>query len=114
MTAFRILLGVLFINILIYTLVVGLNHGWDLFSVFFNDIMSLNWPGQFDVDFSSYLTLSALWIAWRHHFSGSGIAIALVALIMGMVVFAPYLLYTSVQTKGNMKELLVGKVRANS
>ncbi len=112
MSSFRILLSVLFTAILLYTICVVVNHGWTLFSVFFSDLAGMNWAGQFNLDFSTYLTLSSLWVAWRHHFSPSGIAIGLVALIAGMLFFAPYLLYHTYDVKGDIKALLLGKKRA--
>ena len=45
-----------------YTAVVVAHHGLDLFSVFFGDIAKLMWPGQFNLDFTCLLLLSALWV----------------------------------------------------
>ena len=109
MTALRILLILLFINIVIFTITASNAEGWTLIRIFIDDIKSMSWNGQFNVDFSSYLTLSALWIAWRHRFSISGIAIALVALVMGIMVFAPYVLMVSLKAKGDVKQLLLGE-----
>ncbi len=55
MTMFRTLLIVIFISLFIYTLSVGNNHGWNLLSVFFGDIVKMNWPGQFNLDFTYML-----------------------------------------------------------
>jgi len=41
MSAFRILLGVLFTGIVIYTAIVGINHEWNLFPVFFGDMAAM-------------------------------------------------------------------------
>ena len=109
MTAFRILLILLFINIVAFTITASNATGWNLVSVFINDIKAMSWNGQFNVDFSSYLALSALWIAWRHRFSGPGIAMALVALVMGIMVFAPYVLIASMKAKGDVRQLVLGE-----
>jgi hypothetical protein len=69
MTAFRILLVAMITVIFIYTGAVGLRHGWDLFPIFFGDILALTWPGQFNVDFTCLLLFSGLWLGWRNHFS---------------------------------------------
>ena len=62
MTAFRMLLLVMFTCILIYTLVVVAHHGTGLLPIFLGDIATMGWRGQFNVDFTSFLTLSALWL----------------------------------------------------
>ena len=87
MAAFRVLLVVLFSCMFVYTAIVVANHGFGLLGVFFGDIIAMGWPGQFNVDFSSYLTLSALWLAWRHHFSPAGIALAIAGFFGGLVDF---------------------------
>ena len=112
MTAFRALLIVLWVIIAGYTAVVAANHGMDLLPVFFGDMTKLEWPGQFNLDFMSMLTLSGLWVAWRHRFSAPGLALGLLALFGGAFFLTAYLLVVSVQAKGDVKELLLGKVRA--
>lgn len=69
MTAFRILLVVIFSSIAVYTAPVVLTYGINLFPVFFGDIAEMGWPGQFNLDFMGFLVLSALWTAWRNRFS---------------------------------------------
>jgi len=113
MRAFRILLGVIFVCIIIYTSIVGINHGWNLFPVFFGDMAAMTWVGQFNLDFMGFLTLSGLWLAWRHHFSPGGLALGMRGFFGGMSVLAPYLLFASYKAKGDMKVLLLGKVRAD-
>jgi hypothetical protein len=114
MGAFRILLGFVFIGILVYTIIVGVNHGWNLLPVFFGDIATMSWPGQFNLDFMGFLTLSGLWLAWRHHFSPGGLVLGVFGVFAGTMLLAPYLLIESFKAKGDMKEILLGKVRANS
>jgi hypothetical protein len=114
MSAFRVLLAIMIIGILGYTGIVGVNHGWNLFPVFFGDLVAMNWPGQFNFDFTCFLTLSGLWLAWRHHFSPGGLALGVLGFFGGIMVLAPYLFFASFKANGDMKELLLGKVRANS
>jgi len=111
-TAFRILLVVLWTIVAVYTGIVIENHGWGLLAIFFADMAAMGWPGQFNLDFSSLLTLSALWVAWRHQFSSGGLALALLAFFGGGLFLTAYLLIVSAQAKGDMKEVLLGKVRA--
>jgi len=62
MAAFRALLVAMLVVLAAYTAVVISNHGWDLLSVFFGDMATMAWPGQFNLDFLFMLTLSAIWV----------------------------------------------------
>lgn len=99
------------VALLAYTGVVGTNHGWNLFPIFFGDIAAMTWPGQFDLDFTCLLTLSGLWLAWRHRFSPGGILLGLLGVVGGTLVLAPYLLLASYRVRGDMTALLVGEGR---
>jgi hypothetical protein len=95
-----------------YTLVVGGRHGWDLLPMFFNDIVAMTWNGQFNLDFTGFLLLSGLWVAWRHHFSAAGLALALVAVFGGMLFLSTYLLVALAQVRGDAAALMLGVRRA--
>ena len=112
MTAFRVFLGTLFAVIAIYTLVVVAQDGLNLFPVFFGDIGAIGWPGQFNLDFLGMLMLSALWTAWRNEFTPKGLLLGLLALFLGAPFLTIYLLVLSVQTRGNLKAMLLGEARA--
>ena len=58
------------------------------------------------------LALSALWTAWRNEFSGAGLALAALALFGGAWFLSTYLLVLIAQTKGDVRQLLLGKARA--
>ncbi len=109
MNAFRILLVIIFITVLGYTLTVGVNWGWNLLPVFFGDMAAMNWAGQFNLDFMSFLTLFGLWLAWRHNFSSGGIVLGVLGFFGGILVLTPYLFFVSFKAKGDMKELFLGK-----
>lgn len=111
MTAFRTLLIVLLTILVGYTGVTIANHGLGLLNIFFGDIAVMGWPGQFNLDFMFMLILSALWVAWRHQFSGIGMLLSVLALLGGSLFLTTYLLILSWQTNGNMKQMLLGKVR---
>lgn len=113
MGALRILLVLFALVILPYTYYTISHEGLTLFSVFLGDLQSLTWSGQFNLDFLTYLVLSSLWVAWRHNFSGQGLLLAACASVLGMSFFAPYLLLTSYQVKGNVVHLLLGSQRAH-
>lgn len=108
MVIFRLLLIILTVNILIYTAITGSNHGWNLVSVFFADIAAMAWPGQFNTDFMSFLILSMCWTMWRNRFSPLGVGLGILALFGGIMFLAPYLLFLSVQTKGDMRAIMLG------
>ena len=114
MGALRFLLLLLAVAIIPYTFYTITQEGLTLFSVFFGDLKSLSWSGQFNLDFLTYLILSSLWVAWRHGFSGQGLMLALCASVLGMCFLAPYLLITSFNVKGNIIHLLLGTERAST
>lgn len=111
MTAFRVLLGVLWAILVGYTGIVFANHGMGLLKVFFGDMAAMGWPGQFNLDFMFMLMLSALWVAWRHRFSIGGLALGLLALFGGSLFLATYLLVLSWMTSGDLKQMLLGARR---
>lgn len=45
MIAFRIYLVILILSLGAYTFKVGSIHGWDLLSIFFNDLKIMDWHG---------------------------------------------------------------------
>lgn len=112
MSAFRIILAVFTIIIVIFTSIVIQNHGWNLFPAFFGDMLAMNWAGQFNLDFMCFLTLSGLWLAWRHHFSRLGIILGFIGFFGGIMFLAPYLFIMSLKSNGDMKALLLGQDRA--
>lgn len=108
MIAFRALLIAAWTALAIYTGVVIARHGMDLLPIFFGDIARTTWSGQFNADFSCFLLLSALWTAWRHHFTPVGLGLAILAFFGGAGFLLPYLLLLSIQMRGDMAALLTG------
>lgn len=114
MNALRVFLIAFFAMFFVYTLLVGSGHGWNLVPFALAEVGALTWPGQFTLDFSAYLILSGLWVAWRHEFTSAGIALGLVASVMGILFLAPYLLYASIKVDGDVKALLLGSQKAGA
>jgi hypothetical protein len=114
MIAFRVLLALIVGIVLVYTGLVGHTQGWNFMQVYFHDIIAMTWPGQLNLDFSCLLILSGLWLAWRHQFSVLGITLGLLALVGGSPLLCTYLLIASVQAKGDVKVLLLGRARADA
>jgi hypothetical protein len=111
-TAFRVLLIAMCAILVGYTGVVIANHGMGLINVFFGDMAAMGWPGQFNLDFMFMLTLSALWVAWRHQFSIAGLLLGLLALFGGSLFLSTYLLALSWLTRGDVRQVLLGARRA--
>ncbi|MCB1142770.1 MAG: hypothetical protein H7A24_03965 [Leptospiraceae bacterium] len=114
MKMFQILLVAMTIAIITITGIVSNTHGWNLIEVFIDNIISLNWSGQFNFDFMCYLFLSAIWIMWRHDFSPMGIVLGLIASVAGILFFAPYLFILTIQSNGNITIVLLGKKHSNN
>lgn len=108
MLMFRLFLVLLLSILCGYTLVVGLHHGWNLLPVFFSSMAEMGWPGQFNLDFMFMLSLSALWVSWRHGFSSAGLGLGVLAFFGGALFLTIYLLVLSVQCQGNARALLLG------
>lgn len=107
MKAFRLVLVVMFVLMFAYTAKIMGIYGLN----FLPYAVITGWQGQFNYDFSCYLVLSVIWIVWRHKFSVVGIFLGLIASVGGILFLAPYLFIMSLLTKGDIKELLIGKNR---
>jgi hypothetical protein len=112
MTLFRLFLGGCLIVITGYKGVTIGNHGADLMPVFFGDMAAMAWPGQFNLDFFTFLLLSGLWVAWRHRFSAAGLGLAVLATLGGMMFPSAYLLVISFRTGGDIRAILLGAERS--
>lgn len=111
MGVLRIYLSVIFVVILGYTSVTIANHGMNLLPVFFGDMATMAWPGQFNLDFMFMLTLSGLWVAWRHQFTPGGLALGLLAFFGGAMFLSTYLLILTSRDR-DVRRLLLGPGRA--
>lgn len=114
MTAFRTLLISMVLALLGYTAVVISQHGLGLLAVFIGNLQQLDWSGQFNLDFSFMLMISALWVMWRHQFSGLGVLLGLAALVGGVLFLGTYLIIQSLRLDGKIVPLLIGPQRMTS
>lgn len=94
--------------LIIYTIIAINNEGTNFLAIAFSNIQSFKWNGQFNLDFSCYLSLSGLWIMWRNKFTPKYIVIGLAAMILGIIFFAPYLLYLLTKENGNLEKVFIG------
>lgn len=112
MALFRAYLLFVLVAIVAYTSITVAHHGLNLFPDFFGAIAGMAWPGQFNVDFTGFLTLSAIWVSWRHGFSGTGLALGVLAFFGGSLFLSIYLLIHSARARGDVRVLLLGPGRA--
>jgi len=54
MLLFRIILATMFAYLAVYTGIVIAGHGWNLLPVFFGDMGTMAWPGQFNTGFLAF------------------------------------------------------------
>jgi hypothetical protein len=109
LTAIKLLLLAQTLAILIYTYLAVRNEGWGLLDQVTKNLLEMGWNGQFNLDFASYLLLSAVWILWRNAYSASSFILALMAATIGILFFAPYLLFLLSKEGGDLKRVLTGK-----
>lgn len=114
MMLFRVWLVIIFLAISGYTLPVVMDQGLNLFPYFFGDIAKIGWPGQFNLDFLTMLSLSAIWVAWRHQFTGPGLGLSVLAFFGGGLFLSIYLTILCMQVKGGVEEILVGEARLSA
>lgn len=107
MLIIRLLCVVIFASLTIYTAPVLLAEP-NLFPAFFGAIAGGGWQGQFNLDFLFMLTLSGLYIGWRHRGSPGGLGLAVVAFLGGAMFLSVYLFVQSFRSDGDVRKLLVG------
>lgn len=108
MSVFRLVLILMTMLIILFTIMAVANGGLDLFSPFLSPIFAMNWQGQFNIDFAAYLILSGIWMAWRSGFSRGGMILGICAPPLGILFFAPYLIYLTSKSDGDARKLLLG------
>lgn len=108
MPLLRMILLFMTFTIAVNTILVMVYDGTNFISPFFDGLFDADWQGQFKLDFAMYLGLSGLWIAWRGGFAPASIVMGAVAAVLGMLVFAPYVLMQAARADGDMRKLLLG------
>jgi hypothetical protein len=107
-----ILKGILFLQtiiLLVYTAFAVQNEGWGFLQIAATNVGSLTWSGQFALDFACYLMLSGIWIMWRNKFKAQSMILGIAAMILGIVVFAPFVIYLLGKEKGDLRKVILGK-----
>lgn len=96
----------------LYTIFVIQNQGWNLIPHFAGALKDMSWQGQFNLDFLILLTLSGIWVSWRHAHNTVGLCLGFLTAIGGTMVLFPYLLLEISRCKGDVGALLMGRQRA--
>ena len=107
MLLLRLLCIIIFISLSVYTAPVLMAEP-NLFPAFFGAIGAGGWQGQFNLDFMFMLTLSALWVGWRHGVNPAGLALALLAFLGGAMFLSVYLFVQSFRCE-SVRAILVGR-----
>jgi hypothetical protein len=106
---FRIALAIGWLVIAWLTLQAGQQLGFDkVGETFFGD-MAHPWRAQFNIDFLLHLLLVGAWMIWSNANRALGLLFALLAATLGAVFTFAYLLVRTVQTGGNLKQVLLGR-----
>lgn len=108
MTLLRLTLGLMLATILTFTITAVYHDGVNLLPHFIAPIRAMTWQGQFHVDFATYLVLSGVWMAWRGGWTRGSVALGVLTPALGIMFFAPYLLYLINKTDGEPRALLLG------
>lgn len=107
MLLIRLLCLVIFTALTAYTAPVLMAEP-NLFPAFFSAIFAGGWQGQFNLDFAFMLTLSGLWVAWRHRFTPAGLVLGLLAFLGGAMFLSVYLFLLSLRSP-DVKSLLTNR-----
>ena len=113
MTQFRLFLIICLLLLAPYTAVVMIQHGFGFLAVAIELLSGLAWPGQFTLDFGIYLALSVIWLIWRNGLGAGSLAMAGAAGLFGALALLPYLIYLTVQSRGNALALVAGPRATN-
>jgi len=108
MTGFRYVLIAMTVLIYVFTMAAVANSGINLITPFLTPILALSWQGQFNFDFTCYLVLSGIWMAWRGGVTNGSIGLGILAPPFGILFFAPYLLYLVGKSNGDPRKILLG------
>lgn len=102
----RLVCILIFVSLSAYTAPVLMAEP-NLFPAFFGAIGGGGWQGQFNFDFLFMLSLSGLWVGWRHGATPAGLALTLLAFTGGALFLSIYLFVQSFRCR-SLREILVG------
>jgi len=108
MKCLRLFLLLSTVAIYLLTIIAVKNYGFNWPAVALNDILSLNWRAQFDIDFIVYLVIFAIWVVWREGGATKAYLLGALSIFLGGMFGFPYIIYASYIARGNPKALLLG------
>ncbi|MDG3087470.1 hypothetical protein P7F88_15920 [Vibrio hannami] len=101
MKFFRYLLVLSTVIIYVFTIIAVNGYGFNWPSVAVNDLLSMNWRSQFDIDFLIHLFLLASWVVWREGATVKAYVFGFLSIVMGGMFSFPYIAYLSIQANAS-------------
>jgi hypothetical protein len=110
MTLLRAFLAVSTVVVFATTIYAGITspQGFNWPSVFFADLVAMDWRTQFNADFLIHLFLLAAWVWWREGCNGRGLLFGFLAISQGGMFGFPYLIYATYKAKGDARAIVLG------
>jgi hypothetical protein len=96
------------IAIYFITIIAIKDYGFNWPAVAINDLISLSWRTQFDIDFIIHLLLLSIWVIWREGGTAKAYLFGALSIVMGGMFSFPYIIYISFVSRGNPKYFLLG------
>lgn len=106
--ALRLLLVLMVASVVVYTYFTMQVDGWNFFQATWEHLVSMQWKGQFTLDFLYFLLLTGLWIMWRNKYSSTAVFFGLMAMMWGLLFIGPYLIHLITNAKGDLRTVLLG------
>ena len=108
MTLFRSFLSVSTVLIFTLSIYVIVTLGFNWTTIYFSDLLKLDWRSQFNTDLLIYISLMTIWVTWREGFTPRGFLFGFLNFFGGALFACPYLLFSTYKAKGDLKSLLLG------
>jgi hypothetical protein len=107
MTAFRLLLVLLWLGVAAITANALLDEGLAAAPITFLTDLAHPWRAQFYADLEVQLLLFAAWIVWREPSRVRGLVLAVATMLLGALFTLPYLLLASCRSGGDVRAMLL-------
>lgn len=108
MTLLRSFLSIATVLIFAVSIYVIVTLGFNYPSVYFGDLLKLDWRSQFNTDLLIYISLMTIWVIWREGFTPRGFLLGFLSFFGGAMFACPYLLFATSKANGDLKSVLLG------
>lgn len=113
MTLLRSFLSICTALIFTVSIYVIVTLGFNWVTIYFSDLLKLDWRSQFNTDLLIYISLMTIWVTWREGFTPKGFLFGFLNFFCGAMFACPYLLFSTYKANGDLKSVLLG-VNTNS